>query len=147
MMSSSCRARGGCVDVHAPTKLRSTKLYRWAESDAEFLRLISVKEGCGASPGIHVGSPLQSPQLGRQKYLRSYTFSRQEETVSERTRRWLQEKKELKKKKKKLGSSYSQGFGGAVVREVKETLVGASCFVFGAVVRYCFLRCRSEHRC
>uniref|UniRef100_A0A1D1YKN7 Sulfate transporter 1.2 n=1 Tax=Anthurium amnicola TaxID=1678845 RepID=A0A1D1YKN7_9ARAE len=126
MMTSACIA-GKCLDVQAPTRACTLKLYRWAESDAEFLRLITNKEGC-PSPG----SPsLRQSHLCRQKFLRSYTFSKKE-TVAERTRRWLQEKE----KKVKL----SKDGLVAVVREAKDRSVRVSCLAHGVVIK-CLFSC------
>ncbi|KAM6593460.1 hypothetical protein CsatA_001163 [Cannabis sativa] len=78
-------ARDPCV----PVRLRATyvNLYKWPESDAEFVRSVSSLRGC--RPGSHVryGHPRVVDSIScRQMYLRSYTFSRKE-TVPEKTQK------------------------------------------------------------
>ncbi|KAK4432404.1 hypothetical protein Salat_1002500 [Sesamum alatum] len=68
-----------CVnDARTPVRANYVNLYKWPESDAEF-----VKSAAG-----HGGARLQSRVVDsiscRQMYLRSYTFSRKE-TVPQRT--------------------------------------------------------------
>ncbi|KAG2724675.1 hypothetical protein I3843_01G027400 [Carya illinoinensis] len=104
-MNSSCVA--GCLDDNAeapPVKVSSfMKLYKWPESDAEFLiRKVNMEDeeeestairfplNSGRSPVYHYHESFAS----RQRYLRSYTFSRKE-TVGEKTKRWLKRKKKV----------------------------------------------------
>ncbi|MQL77040.1 hypothetical protein Taro_009440 [Colocasia esculenta] len=100
MVGSGCMG-GSCLDVQAPARACTLKLYRWAESDAEFLKLLSTagKESSGPSPTPPPTSLCQSQLIFcRQKFLRSYTFSKKEISRGERARRWLQRKeKDLKK--------------------------------------------------
>ncbi|GMY11615.1 hypothetical protein FCV25MIE_06854 [Fagus crenata] len=72
-MSSICIA-GGCLDAHAPVNNSFVKLYQWPESDAEFLRKISMEK------------------KREKRFLRSYTFSKKKETAAEKTKKWLKEK-------------------------------------------------------
>ncbi|XP_062115086.1 uncharacterized protein LOC133829276 [Humulus lupulus] len=81
-MTSVCISN--CVndarDPRVPVRLRATyvNLYKWPESDAEFVRSVSSS---GCRPGSHVryGHPRVVDSIScRQMYLRSYTFSRKE---------------------------------------------------------------------
>ncbi|OWM66331.1 hypothetical protein CDL15_Pgr013548 [Punica granatum] len=100
-----------CIDVHNPIKCSALRQRRWAEADAEFLqRMITASNkepGC-SSPSF-LGSPSsqisENPEsihgefASRQKYIRSYTFSKK----GSKTKRWLQ----LKEK----ANSYSNIYG------------------------------------
>ncbi|KAA8531787.1 hypothetical protein F0562_006496 [Nyssa sinensis] len=104
MMNSSCIA--GCLDAETPVKVNLVKLYQWAQADKEFLRMVSENklERESSSSNSPIRSPVrrlptnrhESYACSRQRYLRSYTFSRKE-TVSQRTKKWLKEKQKLKK--------------------------------------------------
>lgn len=103
-MNSSCVA--GCLDDNAereapPAKERSfVKLYKWPESDIEFLiRRANMKEentairspfNLGRSTVYHYHECFAS----RQRFLRSYIFTRKE-TVREKAKRWLKMKKKV----------------------------------------------------
>lgn len=85
-MNPSCLA--GCLDVETPVKVSFMKLYQWPEADVEFLRMLSSTK-----------SMRHDNYVSRQKYLRSYTFSRKE-SFPERTRKyWMKEKQKIKKNK------------------------------------------------
>ncbi|KAK9285065.1 hypothetical protein L1049_024250 [Liquidambar formosana] len=93
MMKSSCIA--GCVDAQNPVKVSLMKLHRWAEADAEFLRLVSISKDKESSSPNPAATPTryESSIASRQRYLRSYTFSKQEEkSVAQRTIKWFKEK-------------------------------------------------------
>ncbi|GMH10117.1 hypothetical protein Nepgr_011958 [Nepenthes gracilis] len=78
-MSSVCIS--SCVnDTRVPVRVRATyvNLYKWPESDAEFVRSVSSR-GAG-HPRPRVVDSISCRQL----YLRSYTFTR-EESMNERT--------------------------------------------------------------
>ncbi|KAM7526279.1 hypothetical protein LguiA_016181 [Lonicera macranthoides] len=82
-MSSVCISN--CVnDVGlAPVRATYINLYKWPESDAEF-----VKTTVGAANGLR-GQPRVVDSVScRQLYLRSYRFSRKE-TVPEKTRKCI----------------------------------------------------------
>ncbi|PIN08035.1 hypothetical protein CDL12_19380 [Handroanthus impetiginosus] len=130
-MSKICTS--SCVnDTKIPVRATYVNLYKWPESDAEFMK----------SAAAHGGAPLQSRVMDsiscRQMYLRSYTFSRKE-TVPERTmkcfvkvrervvagrkekvdarrRRWRRRRKGLRRR--------------VVVRRVKEFSCAAFCAIF-----------------
>lgn len=84
-MSSSCIS--SCLndarDPRVPVRATYVNLYKWPESDAEFVR--SRSSGAGA---MHGGRPAAARVVDsiscRQMYLRSYRFSRKE-TVPEKT--------------------------------------------------------------
>lgn len=96
MMNSGCTA-AGCREAQSPIKLSTAdKLHRWAEADRDFLRMICQQkkdnsDNRGTSPPslflIHTAA--YSPEMGRienyninagrQKYLRSYRFTRERE--------------------------------------------------------------------
>jgi len=78
-MSSVCISN--CVndarDPRVPVRATYTNLYKWPESDAEFVRSVSLNGRKGSS---HVSGPRVVDSVScRQLYLRSYTFSREEE--------------------------------------------------------------------
>ncbi|KAJ8438432.1 hypothetical protein Cgig2_004542 [Carnegiea gigantea] len=87
-MSSVCIS--SCVeDARLPARVRATyvNLYKWPESDAEFVRSVSFR-----GPG-HPRSKVVESISCRQMYLRSYTFTRKE-SVNERTRKCIGRVKE-----------------------------------------------------
>ncbi|XP_031101143.1 uncharacterized protein LOC116005056 [Ipomoea triloba] len=76
-MASVCVS--SCVkDVRAPVVVRATyeNLYKWPESDAEFIRSVTSNVRSAAV----AGHPRVVDSIScRQMYLRSYTFSREED--------------------------------------------------------------------
>nr|GMD12470.1 uncharacterized protein LOC109173825 [Ipomoea batatas] len=77
-MASVCVS--SCVkDVRAPVVVRATyeNLYKWPESDAEFIRSVTsnVRSAAAAAGHPRVVDSISCRQL----YLRSYTFSREED--------------------------------------------------------------------
>ncbi|RZC55141.1 hypothetical protein C5167_013994 [Papaver somniferum] len=117
LMKSSCVK--SCIDVTNPVSVSFKKNYRWPESDAEFLsKLITTKNAetspcssSSSSSSANGSKPMVSnfyeSSVCRQRYLRSYTFSKKE-TVTEKTKKWFFIKAEKVKKscmiKKKLSS-------------------------------------------
>ncbi|XP_052173698.1 uncharacterized protein LOC127789008 [Diospyros lotus] len=108
-MTSVCVSK--CVhDARVPVRATYANLYKWPESDAEFVMMRAVGRGCAAEgngAGWHPPPRVVDSISCRQLYLRSYTFSRKE-TVPERTKQCLDRVRErmaagrlLKKKKKK----------------------------------------------
>ncbi|KAK9756171.1 hypothetical protein RND81_01G078600 [Saponaria officinalis] len=80
-MNSVCIS--SCVeDARVPTRVRATytNLYKWPESDAEFVRSVSFR-----GPG-HPRPKVVDSISCRQLYLRSYTFTRKE-SVNEKTKK------------------------------------------------------------
>jgi len=81
-MSSVCISN--CVndarDPRVPVRATYTNLYKWPESDAEFVRSVSLNGRKGSSHLSDHGHPRVVDSIScRQMYLRSYTFSREEE--------------------------------------------------------------------
>ncbi|CAK9147205.1 unnamed protein product [Ilex paraguariensis] len=77
-MSSVCISN--CVkDTRVPVRATYVNLYKWPESDAEFVKTVGASDG----------HPRVVDSIScRQMYLRSYTFSRKE-TVPEKTKKCL----------------------------------------------------------
>lgn len=109
-MAGGCKAAIGCVDARVPVRASYVSLYKWPESDAEFVRSVAMARRHHKQPeslaapcysggsasmrrsgGVGVeGYGGESPRVVdsyscRQMYLRSYTFSTKKETVPERT--------------------------------------------------------------
>ncbi|MQL93696.1 hypothetical protein Taro_026344 [Colocasia esculenta] len=90
----------GCVDARAPLRATYMNLYRWPESDAEFVKSVSSGEQRRRTQRqyqyqyrSHAHPMVVDSYSCRQMYLRSYTFSKKE-TVPERTRKCLGRVKE-----------------------------------------------------
>ena len=126
-MAASCKSN--CInDVFASPPIRATyvNLYKWPESDAEFVRSVSSAGSRGAAASS--GHPRVVDSIScRQLYLRSYTFSRKE-SVPEKTRKCLGRVRErvvlYRRERKSRGSD-------AVARRAKEV----SCAALSAVFR------------
>ncbi|XP_059664429.1 uncharacterized protein LOC132310253 [Cornus florida] len=107
-MASTCIS--SCVkDARVPVRATYTNLYKWPESDAEFLRSVSAN-------GRRSGSGRDHPNVVdsiscRQFYLRSYTFSR-EESVPEKPTKWFGRTRERKRKVVERRKRKSRGGGG-----------------------------------
>ncbi|KAJ3682775.1 hypothetical protein LUZ60_013002 [Juncus effusus] len=89
----SCKSSIGCVDSHVvpvvPVRATYVNLYKWPESDAEFVKAVAQK----TKRDDHLGTGRTGPAVVdsyscRQVYLRSYTFSKKE-TMNEKTMRCL----------------------------------------------------------
>ncbi|KAJ4753983.1 hypothetical protein LUZ62_029410 [Rhynchospora pubera] len=94
-MSSSCKSAIECINSRAPVRATYVNLYKWPESDAEFVRSVARKrDGIGIGTGIGRPGPVVVDSYScRQMYLRSYTFSKKE-TVPEKTMRCISRVKE-----------------------------------------------------
>ncbi|MQM01861.1 hypothetical protein Taro_034620 [Colocasia esculenta] len=101
-MSSGCISSAstlGCIDAQGPVRATYRNIYKWPESDAEFVK--SVTRGGGWCEQQQRRGPrrqFQQPRVVdsyscRQMYLRSYTFSKKE-SVPERTKKCLGRVKE-----------------------------------------------------
>ncbi|XP_023006939.1 uncharacterized protein LOC111499579 [Cucurbita maxima] len=100
-MASVCISN--CInDARVPVRPTYINLYKWPESDAEFIRSVSSK--------LNRTSRVVDSISCRQMYLRSYTFSREEDNVAEKTnkcfgkvgmRQKVSHRRNKKKKKKK----------------------------------------------
>lgn len=99
-MSSVCKSSVGCVDARVPVRATYVNLYKWPESDAEFVKWVAGRrreEGDNSADGRRKW-PGPSPRVVdsyscRQMYLRSYTFSKKE-SFPEKTQRCLGKVKE-----------------------------------------------------
>jgi len=78
-------------DPRVPVRATYVNLYKWPESDAEFVRSVS----CNREKGSQVyGHPRVVDSIScRQLYLRSYTFSREEEHETAKTHKCFGVKK------------------------------------------------------
>ncbi|KAM0953628.1 hypothetical protein DsansV1_C01g0001991 [Dioscorea sansibarensis] len=107
-MSSGCMNSVSCVDARAPVRATYVNLYKWPESDAEFVKSVTREKrdrGHATDNQTRLSRTAsgrrrltQSPGVVdsyscRQMYLRSYTFSKKE-TVPEKTKKCLAKVKE-----------------------------------------------------
>ncbi|KAL3725881.1 hypothetical protein ACJRO7_030854 [Eucalyptus globulus] len=83
MMNTS---RIDCMEIQNPamTSKTSVEHYQWAES-ALFLRSISTST---RGKSVIGDDPIVDRNASRQRFLRSYRFSRKEETLAQRTKKW-----------------------------------------------------------
>ncbi|WOL01944.1 hypothetical protein Cni_G10663 [Canna indica] len=93
-MSSGCKSSVICTDAHRPVRPTYVNLYKWPESDAEFVKSMTEgkREERGSFHSLVIGSDgnlddrrkwRPSPRVVdsyscRQMYLRSYPFSKEE---------------------------------------------------------------------
>ncbi|CAN4119983.1 unnamed protein product [Withania somnifera] len=133
-MTSTCISN--CVnDARAPVRATYVNLYKWPESDAEFIRSVSSKSnghgqhglgqvrdrdrgrgrghGHGSGPGPKVVDSISCRQL----YLRSYTFSREDqENVNDNKKTHMKcygkRKRKLPLRNNNGGGNNSGGGGG-----------------------------------
>ncbi|CAJ1896148.1 unnamed protein product [Sphenostylis stenocarpa] len=97
-MTSVCMSN--CIndarDPRVPVRATYVNLYKWPESDAEFVRSVSCNRGKGSQV---YGHPRVVDSIScRQMYLRSYTFSREEENEAEKPHKCFGMKKKKKEK-------------------------------------------------
>ncbi|KAL2345001.1 hypothetical protein Fmac_006286 [Flemingia macrophylla] len=102
-MSSVCISN--CINdarVGVPVRATYVNLYKWPESDAEFVRSVS----CNREKGSQMyGHPRVVDSIScRQMYLRSYTFSREEDNVRDNTHKCFPMKMNKNKNKKNGGA-------------------------------------------
>lgn len=73
------RANSGCESI-IPMKATFSSLYKWPESDCEFIESIVLRGSEGRSRSMHggVGTAVDGISC-RQLYLRSYTFSTEDD--------------------------------------------------------------------
>ncbi|KAK3416095.1 hypothetical protein EUGRSUZ_H01927 [Eucalyptus grandis] len=92
MMNTNCI---DCIDVQNPAKISQalSKRRRWAESDAVYLKMISESSRDGAVGGGGGCAPVDEGYARRQRFLRSYKFSQEEETVAQKTKKWFKAKR------------------------------------------------------
>ncbi|KAL2487818.1 hypothetical protein Fot_41110 [Forsythia ovata] len=116
-MASTCISN--CInDTRVPVRATYVNLYKWPESDAEFVRSVSSKmhrNGPGGGAAAY-GRPRVVDSIScRQLYLRSYTFSREEDHKDEKTIKCLGRGKEKpavdSKRKRKSRGGGDRGSG------------------------------------
>ncbi|XAR60525.1 hypothetical protein NMG60_11033938 [Bertholletia excelsa] len=131
-MASTCIAT--CVDdARVPVRATYRNLYKWPESDAEFVRSVSSNSSRhGTAAGV--GHPRVVDSIScRQLYLRSYTFSRKE-TVPEKTKKCfgrVRERVAGGHRSKRTSPLRGGGRKSGAFRRAKE----ASCAAFFSVFR------------
>ncbi|KAK4441127.1 hypothetical protein Salat_0447600 [Sesamum alatum] len=83
-MASTCIS--SCVDdARVPVRATYVNLYKWPESDFEFVRSMSSKARKAEGQNSRYGHPRVVDSIScRQLYLRSYTFSREEDHADEK---------------------------------------------------------------
>ncbi|KAM3688994.1 hypothetical protein ACB098_09G012800 [Castanea mollissima] len=143
-MSSVCIS--SCVsdarDPRVPVRATYVNLYKWPESDAEFVKSVSLERtgghGHGHGHGHGQGHPKVVDSIScRQLYLRSYTFSRKE-TMPEKTQKCFGRVKErmIPGRKRKIRGVKRKCL---VLRKVKEF----SCVAFFRIFHR-FLSCSAS---
>lgn len=115
-MNSSCIA-GGCLDVESPVRVSTVKLQQWAQADREFLRMLCLNKDLDSSSNSPSVASLEKGivknniiNVGRQRYLRSYTFSKKE-SIAERAKKWFK----VKRHESEVNSDYQQGVSACSV--------------------------------
>lgn len=137
-MTSVCISN--CVDdardPRVPVRATYVNLYKWPESDAEFVKSVSSNGRRSSTNGVH-GHPRVVDSIScRQMYLRSYKFSKKE-TMPEKTKKCFGRVKEKMGHhgKNKGGSGKSTTRGRKrnkclVLRKVKELSCAALLRIF-----------------
>ncbi|XP_073138211.1 uncharacterized protein [Henckelia pumila] len=134
-MASTCIS--SCVsDARVPIRATYVNLYKWPESDAEFVRSMSSNVRRGSASSVY-GHPRVVDSLScRQLYLRSYNFSR-EEDHDEKTIKCLGKGTSYKEKETK-----SRGSGGRRRRRAERAKM-VSCSALRSIFRR-LLSCTTE---
>ncbi|KAK9280017.1 hypothetical protein L1049_013702 [Liquidambar formosana] len=129
-MASTCIS--SCVnDARVPIRATYVNLYKWPESDAEFVR--TVGSASNVRRGGH-GHPRVVDSIScRQMYLRSYTFSRKE-TVPEKTKKCFGRVRErVVHRRNKRTNTHGHGIGlrkCVVIGKAKEVSCAALFSIF-----------------
>ncbi|URE20987.1 hypothetical protein MUK42_11953 [Musa troglodytarum] len=98
-MSSGCKSSLCCADAREPVRASYQLLYKWPDSDVEFVKSMATGKRAARGDLRSQGRKQSScPSVVdsyscRQLYLRSYTFTKKE-TVPEKTRRCLRRVKQ-----------------------------------------------------
>ncbi|KAJ0588650.1 hypothetical protein HanIR_Chr04g0177151 [Helianthus annuus] len=101
-MTSTCMSRCIANDARMPVRATYVNLYKWPDSDREFVRSVSQNSHLENRNGQ--GHPRLVDSIScRQLYLRSYTFSRKE-SLNERTMKCIGRVKERANVRGKPGS-------------------------------------------
>ncbi|TXG73971.1 hypothetical protein EZV62_002550 [Acer yangbiense] len=148
-MASSCMST--CInDARVPAAIRPTyvNLYKWPESDAEFVRSRS-SNGCQSGhthKHAHSHARVVDSLSCRQMYLRSYTFSRKKERVHEKISRKcfgrVQErvKKNTVKMKGKSCNNNNSKKTSLVIKKIKSVVIRRAKETSCAVLFFMFSR-------
>ncbi|KAI3526162.1 hypothetical protein L1887_05402 [Cichorium endivia] len=142
-MTNGCMSTCIADDARVPVRATYVNLYKWPDSDREFVR--SLSRNSHRKNGESQGHPRLVDSIScRQLYLRSYTFSRKE-SLNERTMNYIgrvKEKAAVRGKQKKSSASREGGGrrrdGGkrkrrkkcSVVMKVKEASYAALASIF-----------------
>ncbi|CAK9314468.1 unnamed protein product [Citrullus colocynthis] len=116
-MASVCISN--CInDARLPVRPTYINLYKWPESDAEFIRSVSSK--------LNRTSRVVDSISCRQMYLRSYTFSREDEHVPEtKTNKCFAKvgmrQKISRRKKKKTAAEADDGSGDGGAEKTRKS--------------------------
>ncbi|EYU36238.1 hypothetical protein ABFS82_14G248500 [Erythranthe guttata] len=139
-MASTCIS--SCIeDARVPVRASYVNLYKWPESDYEFVRSMSSKtvRKNTVSPGHNsvYGHPRVVDSVScRQLYLRSYTFSREEDYTHENTAAIKCLGRRSKDKTAADEHSKNRKSGGRKKRpEVKRSKSVSSCSALASIFR------------
>ncbi|KAF5810006.1 hypothetical protein HanRHA438_Chr04g0173961 [Helianthus annuus] len=114
-MTSTCMSRCIANDARMPVRATYVNLYKWPDSDREFVRSVSQNSHLENRNGQ--GHPRLVDSIScRQLYLRSYTFSRKE-SLNERTMKCIGRVKERANVRGKPGKSPASSDGGGRRRD------------------------------
>ncbi|MED6134679.1 hypothetical protein PIB30_039228 [Stylosanthes scabra] len=114
-MASVCISN--CInDARVPMRATYVNLYKWPESDAEFVRSVSsngrkaaASSSLSSSSQARYGHPRVVDSIScRQIYLRSYKFSREEDNEEESSQKCFGKKASATKRKKKTTKKEEQ---------------------------------------
>ncbi|KAE8691086.1 double-stranded RNA-binding protein 2-like [Hibiscus syriacus] len=128
-MAKTCISN--CInDTRFPLPVRPTyvNLYKWPESDAEFVRsLSSDRRSNGGRPHPTVVDSISCRQI----YLRSYTFHRSNQAETEKTKCFGRsvDKKDMSRRRKNKSKSVAKKKCGALTR-AKEVYCAALLAMF-----------------
>ncbi|KAM7502001.1 hypothetical protein LguiB_000905 [Lonicera macranthoides] len=133
-MASTCLSNCTDVDPRIPVRATYINLYKWPESDAEFVRSVSCNGRQGQQNGPACHPRVVDSISCRQLYLRSYTFSRKE-SMPERTKKCfgrVRERVVVRRKKRELPASGGSGRRKkcVMIRKAKEVYCAAMASIF-----------------
>ncbi|CAL4895982.1 unnamed protein product [Urochloa decumbens] len=74
-MAAGCKAAIGCVDARAPVRASYVSLYKWPESDAEFVKSVAMARRQGGAGGGGQESPGGATASSASHYYYGYTGS------------------------------------------------------------------------
>lgn len=78
-----------CIDVQNPVQRSVLRQRRWAEADAEFLKWMKTNASTQSSSSAICDKPeIYGGFASRQKYLRSYTFSKRK-SATKKAKGWV----------------------------------------------------------